>query len=902
MLRSFLLVFCLTTCLFSSDAQGDWRIHGIITDGNTDNPLSFATVYAAADTSTDQQQKILAFTTTDNQGKFSLTIKEAPSEVVLICNYLGYEKKIVPVLGETAMPLSIHMQPQEKDLQEVIVTEQKLPIQAKEDTVVYNASQFIDSTEVTVEDLLRKLPGVEVDEGTGQISVGGKPIKKLMIEGTDMFGRQYTIGSQNLPADYVEAVEVIDHYQENSVLAKITQSEDVVLNLKLKEEVKNIWAGNLDLGAGYGQELKVDTDINLFTISEKQKLLWIGNNGNTGAQYGLEELKFTYDFEAEDPLTDPLQEAPTFVNELQIDNLGFRKLFVDNSISTFNTLRGFYDFGQTVKVKANATYATQSDAQRSVESTRFLYETESYENSVEQDVDFANRLAQLDVELNYLHPENTRSFDFYALLHQDNSEGSEENRNLNAPTIASTTQLERSNLLLSSLFTQRLGEQNALLLAAKYNYVATPEALSSNNNDLIQVLGFDTATTQRFQQQLRLGDQLLNAEATYHHRFQSLFLEVASSLQYSGTSFSNELAGSTQDVSEITTTTSTNIRRQTNWLARQSVTLNKTFPKGLSAKINGTAFHQEVNRERGLVRFSLSESYSVLLQLNKQFSRKSKCFMSYQWQNEPLHNQDFLDVTYAQDNFTVYSNFARNQLPGGQQLRLRYTHENFIKLSSYYVGIDARWNQQRWISDFSFFNTAFLATPFFNQRANRRLRIYGKWKKFIGLTRTSLEFHPSYTISENEVATEGSSVRVRSQTINTRYVIGVRLHPRVLLNMRGRLARSYFSNRNAEAAGTLTDVSFSPFLSYQIQHWRFKANFYYFNSFNEEQRSQMMGSKLGVDKTWQIKGKRVHVEFDINNVLNATDYAAITNGDFFLFEQQIEAIAPFFVLSLSYSL
>ena len=233
--KSFLVNILLFVCVIYSNAQ-QWHIEGVVQ--NEENTfLSYATVYALQ-IKKNSTNNILAFSTTNNEGYFLLNLPDSIQEATIVCNYLGYQKNNTQVNHNTPLPLLITMLPQDNKIQEVIVTDNKIPIQTQGDTIIYNASQFRDSTERTVEDLLRKLPGVEVDD-KGQISVGGQPIKKLLIEGTDMFGRKYTIGSQNIRADFIESVEVINHYQENEVVKNIVSSEDIVLNLKLKEKVKN---------------------------------------------------------------------------------------------------------------------------------------------------------------------------------------------------------------------------------------------------------------------------------------------------------------------------------------------------------------------------------------------------------------------------------------------------------------------------------------------------------------------------------------------------------------------------------------------------------------------------------------------------------------------------------------
>lgn len=123
------------------------------------------------------------------------------------------------------------------ELNEVVVTGSRKSVVVKEDTIVYRTKFYTNGTEQTVENLLSKLPGVQVGED-GSIRVGGKEVERIMVEGDDFFEKGYKMLSQNMPAYPVEEVEVIQNYVHNRLLKKMKDSDRVALNLKLARKSK----------------------------------------------------------------------------------------------------------------------------------------------------------------------------------------------------------------------------------------------------------------------------------------------------------------------------------------------------------------------------------------------------------------------------------------------------------------------------------------------------------------------------------------------------------------------------------------------------------------------------------------------------------------------------------------
>lgn len=149
-----------------------------------------------------------------------------------------------------------------KNLQPVIVTAKPRPIVIKNDTTIYKVKAFSDGTEQKLSDILEKLPGIEVNKKSGEIKFKGKPIETILLEGDNLFGANYTLGSKNINAGIVTEVQAIENYSDNYVLKGLEKEEKVALNIKVAKTKLKI-SGNSEIGLGeQGNQAILASDIN----------------------------------------------------------------------------------------------------------------------------------------------------------------------------------------------------------------------------------------------------------------------------------------------------------------------------------------------------------------------------------------------------------------------------------------------------------------------------------------------------------------------------------------------------------------------------------------------------------------------------------------------------------------
>lgn len=196
--------------------------------------------------------KTLAFTSTNAKGEYALEVKSVPTgEVTLQFNHISYEKESERVtLKERVTKVNMLLTMKRISLKEVTVKPDML--RQKGDTLSHNLASFLGKGDVTLEDGLKRLPGVDVSKNGG-ISYMGKPISQFNIEGMDLQGGKYNLATRNIPADYVTNVEIVRNHHSRRV-EKDVPSNEVSMNIRLSNKAKFKPFGQEEAGAGYMED------------------------------------------------------------------------------------------------------------------------------------------------------------------------------------------------------------------------------------------------------------------------------------------------------------------------------------------------------------------------------------------------------------------------------------------------------------------------------------------------------------------------------------------------------------------------------------------------------------------------------------------------------------------------
>lgn len=332
--------------------------------------IAFANVMVM-DTSTNEMK---GFAVTDIRGNFQIGIEKGrPYELQV--TYIGYSpyKKIIQLEESNEEPFIIILKESIDQLEQVTVVAQ-MPVLIQGDTISYKAEAFTDGDERKLEDVLEDLPGFDITEN-GEIEVQGKRVDKVLVDGKEFFEGDSKLATQNIPADVVDRVQLLQNYNDISPMQGLVSDDRLAINIELKEDKKRIVFGDIEVGGG--PEERYFGHANTFYYAPKTSVNFIGDVNNIGLlaltmndyfrmSGGLSSLASrngtTYRINAGDseiPLTDR-NSAQRLTNQLAAFNAttqvsekiqlsGFAIGFKNDNILGSNSLRTYPQLGQSTQ-------------------------------------------------------------------------------------------------------------------------------------------------------------------------------------------------------------------------------------------------------------------------------------------------------------------------------------------------------------------------------------------------------------------------------------------------------------------------------------------------------------------------------------------------------------------------
>lgn len=260
-------------------AQSPCRISGTVTDVSTGQPVAGVVVKL-----TDATGKIAAYDTTDDKGKYSILRNTTPEAGHrLVFSMLGYAtREITPKKWTT--PVNAAMEAAATTIREVVVKAPRISMQG--DTISYNARSFTDTDDKTLADILKKMPGLEVEE-SGRVKYQGESINKLYIDGVDMLGDRYSLATKNFSPQAIKAIDVMENHQPKKILRDVEFSEKAALNIRMDNRVKNQWSGSVTAAGGVSPALW-NGSLFAMCIAKRFSTIHSAKSNNTGQDIGAE--------------------------------------------------------------------------------------------------------------------------------------------------------------------------------------------------------------------------------------------------------------------------------------------------------------------------------------------------------------------------------------------------------------------------------------------------------------------------------------------------------------------------------------------------------------------------------------------------------------------------------------
>ncbi|WP_414000025.1 outer membrane beta-barrel protein [Flavobacterium sp. W1B] len=468
MLRYYSILFFLI-CPFLTNAQENYTIKGKVLGSNDKLPLESATVYFT----TVKDSTMLEYTLTDKNGDFIFSAKKQDKPVSLKVTYMGFQtfSEELKEINSNKDFKTIYLLESTNALEGVIIKGEEPPIKIKKDTIEFKASLFKVRPDSNVETLLKELPGFEVDND-GKITVNGKEVTQVLVNGKPFFDRDGAMALKNLPAEIINKVQVSDFKTKKEEYSKAeSSSENSSINLTIDKEKNKGYFGKF-LG-GYGSDDRYESSfiMNLFNNNRKISLLGSSNNIN----------------------------APGFSMDEVFDNMGGGRNSRGTTVGrgqasgiTQSNLLGFNYSDQLTKgfqVNANYNFSdTSTENSNSSFSTNFRptgdFTTKS--NSESQNNNTSNKA---NIELEYKISPTMRLFvapKFNTSNSYSNSESKSESRLLDE-TLTNDSQSESTNRSESNNFSNSINFNKSFEKKARnLSVVINNSNSNSNSNGIVQ--------------------------------------------------------------------------------------------------------------------------------------------------------------------------------------------------------------------------------------------------------------------------------------------------------------------------------------------------------------------------------------------------------------------------------
>ncbi|HLT54386.1 MAG TPA: carboxypeptidase regulatory-like domain-containing protein [Flavobacteriaceae bacterium] len=865
------------------------RFEGVVKD-SLGAPLELANVIAINKTT----QTLESFGITNDQGRYKLSLKENTTYTVQV-SYVGMKTADETLETKDANITKDFVLKYDNTLDEVELI-YEMPVTVSGDTLVYNADSFNTGTERKLEDVLKNLPGVEVNDD-GEIEVEGKKVGKVMVEGKDFFDGDSKLATKNIPASAVDKVQVLKNFSEVGQLSGVTNNQDnIAINIKLKEGKTNFWFGDITGGGGFSNDDALYLlQPKLFYYSPKYSVNVIGDINNIG------EVAFTRRdyFNFSGGFRMPSRQSGTNIN-LGSNALGFLSL-QNNRAKAIYTKFGAANFSYSPKETLDLSgFAIVSNNKTEMQETSSVIYTDEGLGIPDEDTE-SNTVQRSDLgmlKLSAKYKPNASNQLDYDVLGRVSKE-SQDQAYLSS-VIGATDQLEKSspysiNQNLNYYYT--LNDKNIFALEAQhllqdedpfYNAVLENADYSGNADSYYNTasnLGLDLSqSVYNMSQEKRVQSNQVDAKIDYWN-----VLNQKSNLNFTlGTIYSYQHFNSSLFQILDTGTVFEPVPADNDGLVNNDIKYNftdlylgvhYTLKSGIFTFTPGFSAHSySVNNDQFGERYT--DNFFRLLpdfDMRIQFKQSESLNLNYRMQTQ------FTDVTnfargYVMNNYnSFFTGNAELENALSHNLNLSYFSFNMFNYTNVFGSINYSKSIDQIRSLTNFESVIRSSTPFNSAYADETVSANGRFQRRFGKLQASVNGNFTYSkfnqfiqgvrsVNENYTQTYGAELRTNFKTapnveLGYRYTIQD--------NDQGATRTKFFTN----APSIEVDAQF-------LKSFTFRTDYSYNNLSDEDgtiNSFEFWDASLSYRKN---KDAKLEYELKATNLLNTTAQSQSNAGNF----------------------
>ena len=895
---SFIVMFCLTNITFSQI-----KMQGVVKD-SIGTSLELANVIAI-----NQETKTLqSYGITDQSGRYKLSLSKNTSYSIQV-SYIGMKTFTEAIsTKEDDITKDVVLQP-DNALDAVELT-YEMPVTVKGDTLIYNADSFKNGTERKLEDILEKLPGVEINDD-GQIEVEGNVVSKLMVNGKDFFDGDTKLATKNIPSNAVDKVQVLRNYSEVGQLSSVTNNQDnVAINIKLKEGKENFWFGNVTAGAGASPDSELYLlQPKLFYYSPKFSLNFIGDLNNTGelALTRRDIRGFGGGFRS------PSRSSGTSIN-LGDNGLGFlttqnNALEIENKLAASNFS---YSPNQALDISGFAIY----------NSSRILSKELSFVQYTDSDLGIPDETTEQDskersnqglVKLSVAYKPNINNQLDYDVLGRFSKDV--QNQNFISSVVGNTKQLDEVtpfsiNQNVNYYYT--LNDTNIFAFEAQHliknedpfynallvNDPDNNDELDPNNRDAFdttaEAMGFITSLNNYdLGQNRRIKSNQLDAKLDYYNILNAKSnINLTLGTILSRQEFNSNIFQSLDDSSEFEPTPTFNDGRATNDteynFSDVYLGAHYTLKTGKFTITPGFSLHAYGNKNSQFGETFEDNFFKFLpdFETRIQFKKSESLTLRYQMQNQ------FTDVTRLAQGL-VFNSFSSIQF-GEPELQNAISHNVSLFYRSFnlfnYTNVFARLSYNKNIDQIrglTNFENVIRTSSFFNSNfADESVSASGRIQRTFGKLRASLSSNFNYSKINQFIQGRQSLNERFTQSYTPELRTNFRQAPNVRLRYR------YSVSDNNQGTNSTKFVTNAPSIDFDAYIWKsltFRTDYTYNNQddgVNPSQSFQTWDASLSYRKNenskWEYEIKATNLLDIDSRIRNSANNLSVLNSETFI--------------------
>lgn len=810
--------------------------------------------------------ELLAFAISDQHGSFSLNFHLTKQDTLEVrASLLGYFKETILFLAGQKKEFYFTLTPQIIELKEVKV--KTLPVWQRKDSINYNVSEFKQPQDRVIGDIIARLPGMEIT-ASGQIKYNGNPINKYYIEGLDLLEDKYGIANNNIPAESVDKVQVLENHQPIRVLDSVQFSDRAALNIKLKNNAKMKLIGRAKLGIGAAPFLSEDE---LTGMLFKKKLQFINTYkyNNTGtdntrelnSQNINEYINALQNGTIKSDLVSLVQPNPPSITQ---------KRFLFNNAHTAS-VNQLMPLNATYQLRINASYVNDFQKQQSNTITKFYLPADTI--SITEQNKYRSNLSLLRTDFSLIA--NTPKFYLKNILSFQGWWPAENSRVITTHEI--NQQLSNPFFNVSNDFKLLKTKKKYISEWASYlGYVSLPQRLDIipglyqdivNNNlpydALIQQASLKTFYTDNYLSLLKRkakisGQYKLGFNIQSRYLLSDVMTDQSGIKQSVADTFQNHLRWERYRIYE-----------ENSWsYENNKVRLTLTLP----FSYNKIDYKDTLLKVRsGREGFFINPVATAMLQLNPKWNITASA----------SYTRDFGDISGITSGYIVktYRNISNNNAPLAEtksgNISATIIFRNPLKIVFFNTGIIFSRLKSNLLYSQRFTGNLETLTAFTGDNYTTRTNIFGRYSKYIINWKTSIAFNYNFSFGSRQQVQQNQLITFSNKNFTAGATISSKISSRVTADYTaGYLA--YLSKSQLQKSATAIQSTSQNFSLNYFPTDRLilsaSAEHYYINNNLSPAVNYYLSD---INMRYKPKKSRIDYELSCRNIFNTKSFTTV---------------------------